>query len=534
MNDSNYTKNLGYLLLISFLILSIFDIGNLDALRQGTEGFYLLISNEMYNDGYILTPRLVNDNHWSKPPFHFWLPMPVQLLLKGSYLTSARLSILLLTFGVLILIAKWNKKYFNISFLGTFFFFTSSFSILKYSRIYMMEAPFSLLIFFSLLTFYLYSMTLENKFLITSIIATACSILVKGPVSLAIISLCIGAYYFPSLISKVKLDVEFKFNKIIIWFLTSSLLGSLWFIYCYIVYGNEFYEYFFIRENLGKFSSKSYPISSVINGLFIYSFPLIVFFPRSFNKFLKTKDSLGFFLFISFIISFLIWFIPNQKSHHYAVPATIPLIFFILRYFDFKETFKIERRIIIFISVLMTFILFIAGLFTISLEIPFFESPSLLKILIILTIIMALLVYKIITNNRTHYFYCLSTFYSVIWILFLPIFLLPTVPSEVINLTDNKNVSVVFRKPYFIQEGLGKEIEIFGHDTIAKKIENSNDLYIVPLDVYHSQHLYINTKIIHQWPLWKRGLKPKTIFDSIMKNKPKNLVQYLVLLKKQQ
>ncbi len=527
-------KNKNYIFLFIFLCLSLYDIGNLDALRQGTEGFYLLISNEMYNDGYFLTPRLVGGNHWSKPPFHFWLPMPFQALLQGSYLTSARLSILFFTFISVFFISKWNEVLTKKSSFALFFFFTSSFCILKYSRIYMMESPFSLLIFISLLSFYLSSKFQSYKYLFISIFATAFAVLVKGPVSFAITGAVLGLYFFYEKFIDKNLDVRFGLNRLALWFFISLFLASLWFFYCYYTYGNEFYEYFFLRENLGKFSSKSYPISSVINGLLIYSFPLIIFLPRSFKLFLKKKDSLGFFLIFSFCVSFFIWFIPNQKSHHYAVPSTIPLILFIFNYFQFEKVYKIERRIINFFSIIISVLLFLVGLISINLDIPFFDTPSVFTILSILAVITLFLILNLISSNKLFYFFNLSIFYSLIWLFFLPIFLLPTVPSKVIDLTASSNVSVVFRKPYFIQEGLNKKIEIFGHDTIMQKIRNSNDMYIVPLDVFHSQNLSSVTEIIFQWPLWKRGLKPNQVIGALKTDKTHNLVEYLVLLKKQQ
>lgn len=530
----NYIKNikLDYLLLFTLVVLSVYDIGNLDALRQGTEGFYLLISNEMFQDGYFLTPRLVDGNHWSKPPFHFWLPMPIQIILQGSYLTSARLSILIFSFLSIFILGRSYKKYFNKDHILFILLFMSSFCFLKYSRIYMMEMPFALLTFISSFCYYLnYQHKSKNAYYF-AILTGAFSVLVKGPVSLAIICGTITLFTFTDYLINKKLNIFDEIKRFSLWFISSLFLASLWFIYCYITYGNEFYEYFFIRENLGKFSAKNYPVSSLFNGLFLYTFPLIVFIPKAIKSFLSKRDSFSIYLIICFAVSFFIWFIPNQKSHHYAVPAIMPLIFFIFHHFNNNFLKGIERIFIALFCGFFLIIMFITSYLNQLLEIPYFEKSSLFYLIFVLIITTSSFFLLLRSKNEKVYFFSLSTFTTSIWVLFLPIFLLPTVPQEVIHLTKDKGVSVVFRKPYFIQEGLNKEIGIYSHDRIKKRIIDSGDLAIVPLDIYQSQGLGNTAKIIHQWPLWRRGIKPLEIIDAVRNEQTAKLVDYLVLLER--
>ena len=80
--------------------------------------------------------------------------------------------------------------------------------------------------------------------------------------------------------------------------------------------------FFFVKiwENL---PTKSMSGLKIIQGLIIYTFPwlhLITHRPLRFLSDWKTS-SFKTFLLIHFFIFFVIWFIPSQKSHHYAMPA---------------------------------------------------------------------------------------------------------------------------------------------------------------------------------------------------------------------
>ena len=95
MNSKKFTLSLFTIIPI---LLYFFDLGNVNALRQGTEGFYLLITQEMFEAKSFLTPLIYGAPHWSKPPLQFWLPQPLYWLTSGDYLAMGRLSILLFLF----------------------------------------------------------------------------------------------------------------------------------------------------------------------------------------------------------------------------------------------------------------------------------------------------------------------------------------------------------------------------------------------------------------------------------------------------
>src|SRR5690606_32813629 len=89
------TQQHGFLAVFALaFFLMAWDIGNLDAIRQGTEGFYLQISKEMAQANSWLTPLYRGQAHWSKPPLHFWMPFPLYTIGLFETTTAARLTIL--------------------------------------------------------------------------------------------------------------------------------------------------------------------------------------------------------------------------------------------------------------------------------------------------------------------------------------------------------------------------------------------------------------------------------------------------------
>lgn len=76
---------------ILILLVLMFDLGNPDALRQGTEGFYLQVSSEMYSLREWLTPYYMGNPHWSKPPLLFLLAQPFYFITGDAGLFESRL-----------------------------------------------------------------------------------------------------------------------------------------------------------------------------------------------------------------------------------------------------------------------------------------------------------------------------------------------------------------------------------------------------------------------------------------------------------
>lgn len=494
------------ILILSLLTVYFFDIANPDALRQGTEGFYLQISKEMKEAGNIITPIIYGEPHWSKPPLHFLFPRLISFI-SSDYLFTARLSIALLSIFLITLISYWYEDNLKRNWYEAFIFLVTPIYFFKYSRIFMMEMPLALLTTLGYLHFFTYINSNNNKKLITGTIITALSVLIKGPVSLFLIGP--GCFIYTIYYKK-------PFKKFLIYFTLAFLLSSIWFIVCSFVHGLEFFNYFFIRENVGKFQSKSYPITSVIQGLIIFSLPVVFYIPSLVKNFgMKLfKNQQTNFLVLNFIFLYFIWFIPKQRSHHYAVPAIPTLLLFSSYYFfNLRETLQIHliRKVN---NILSLFVFFLIGLVLLGYKLSIIgldQSTYLFGALFILSIWFSRKIFFDRFSELTKPF----LFLALLWNFIAPLFYLPMLPSTVkeqINRHQRGVLNIRFRKPFFIEQQVTINSKILRKNQSDYGSLQSGDLLLAPsLEI--DQYLNKKHSDIATWQTWKRGAK----FDLIRK-----------------
>jgi 4-amino-4-deoxy-L-arabinose transferase-like glycosyltransferase len=525
-------KNLHFLLPSAAFLFWLCDLGNIEAIRQGTEGFYLQVSKEVFQFKSWLVPMYLKQPHWSKPPFHFWLPQPFFIITGSSSLFLSRLSILTTTFLLTFLIDLWSVKHLKFKRFLLFFVLLSSVGFLKYGRIYMMEMPLSLLTAYGALLFFQFLETNKARDLIFAVLITAMANLVKGPVSFVMnfggVFIYLGYEYFQ--------NKRLSIMPYTMWIIGSLTIGSLWYLICYLKYGFEFIDYFFLRENLGKFQSKSYPISSVINGLLIFSLPWTLFAPLLVNKklfieFWNTK--INRFLFFHFIFFFVLWMIPSQRSHHYAMPAQpffLMILTIVITYY--KKTIK-KRWLNLCQKSIVSLYLFFTFLLSLSLVFSEIRSDgiSLLRLLIGV-IVNAYSIHFIRKNINDIQKIAIFSFisFSYIWIFFAPVYYLPTIPTAIINQVKNHQVSVIFNKPYFLSELLGKDVRVLNSSLIQADKSAPKNYYIMSQEMFEKHNFKDFLAIQSFWPIWRRGNKLKNIAHAFSQNSLKSLQQNMVLL----
>lgn len=534
-------KNWPMLFLLPIIIIFFFyffDLQNIEALRQGTEGFYLQISKEMYLQKSFLTPLHMGNPHWSKPPLHFWMAHFFYFLSSGTSLAMARFSIAVFSLSGLFLYSRWMSKRFQIPTLSFFCFMASTLAFLKYSRIYMMEMPLTLLSALGGLYLYDFLHNRDKKsFLLTSLLLGA-SVLIKGPVSLAMAFGSGGLYALYSLFIYKK-NV---FPPLLLAFISSFLLGSLWFLASSLVHGIQFLEYFFIRENLGKFSSRAYPIQNVFQGLLLYSLPWTLYIPyaffgfkdQKFQDFKVEKKSPEVFLIASFLLFFSLWLLPNQRSHHYAIPSIpffISLIYLYVFRFPVKQKWMKLWRFGNSLTALLCAVLFIALL------IPYFFSqistnPKIVLLLLATQAALALCIYFFLRPKTHHHSFRASILlFGPLWVLLIPAFSLPQMPSSIIQEIGLTPLGVVVQKPYFVAEALGRPIDILNEDQILPFIKGHRQLYLVHEELYEKLNMNIETNILRRWSVWRRGRSVKHLLAALEKRDLSELQENLVLLK---
>jgi 4-amino-4-deoxy-L-arabinose transferase-like glycosyltransferase len=516
-------------LFVCIISLLFFDIGNLNAIRQGTEGFYLLISQEMYDAGELLSPRIYGDYHWSKPPLQFWFPMPLFHFFGGSYLEWSRISILIFSLLAAFVTSLWYESELKRNWFEAFGFLLFPIYFIKYSRIFMMEMTLTYLTTLATLFFYSSLQRSSKSKLVMASVLGGLSVLIKGPVSLVMIA---PSSFFGSIIKNKK-----TLPKFLLFIVLSFIFGSLWFFISYLKFGEGFFNYFFIRENLGKFNSKNYPITSVIQGLFIYAFPaVLLLFPIIKEKRSTILDlKINRFLLLSFCFFYFLWFLPKQKSHHYAVPA-IPVLLLFISY-NFNTLKNQTQRFYTKILDSTAYVFFAFGFIIIALSI-YFKSD--LKILNFNSYIggaffcLAVWSYlkKVNLKELKYLKYILPTIF--LWQFILPLGILPTVPSKAVEIMKEAHrVFVGYRKPFFVKEAIQREINFLPNEGLSSdEIRKDDIVFIGRADLAQK---IINTKdfmVLTKWKVWKRGAKSKDILKAIKDQQLSQLQETYYLVRK--
>ncbi|MCO4793801.1 MAG: hypothetical protein KC493_08820 [Bacteriovoracaceae bacterium] len=514
-----------------FILILLMDLGNVDAPRQGTEGFYLQVAKETYLNDSWMTPIHMGTPHWSKPPFQFWLAFPFYAFSGGTGLFASRLSLLIFSLVFAFLIDRWCQRQLNSKPLYFFIFFCGTVGFLKYSRIYMMEMPLALLSTYAVLKYYEFYKRLDNTDLVKSAFWLGLSNLVKGPVSFVMGFGGIGIFHG---IQWLRSKEKVKLNYLALWVVLSIGIGSFWYILSYISHGEEFFNYFFLRENVGKFTAKSYPIRVLFQGLFIFALPWSLFVPFMFKK-LKTNiltDKTLLFLVVNFAFFFILWMIPSQRSHHYAMPS-IPLLLIITFQlcFNGNENYvfsKIPLRLLAGIFGLLSLIV----IFSFKFQEVMNNFESLGRAISTLFILAYGIFILLARKDYIRKIFIINYFcFTFVWIIFTPSFFLPTVPGRIITAVESKEVSVLFRKPFFIAEALQRDINIYNPQEAKTRAADPHSGFFI-IEERWFDHLSLGKHLVikDKWPIWKRGTKAKDIFKSISNGNLTNLQESLLLL----
>lgn len=524
-----------YIALVLVFIFYVYDIGNVDAIRQGTEGFYLQVSKEMYELKSFLVPKYNGEDHWSKPPFQFWLSHFGYLLSGGPSILVSRLMIVLFSVYSIFLTSKLVSKEIAKSLLKVFIFISATFGMFKYSRIYMMEMPLTMLTTLSSLYFFNFLKN-EKRSLLYASLFLGFSILVKGPVSFV---MAIGGCGLYLVIDSILNGFQFeKYKKIFAWAILGLAFGSIWFVICYMKYGNEFFDYFFLRENMGKFQAKPYPIRHVFQGLLIFSLPWSLYLPTTisqikdhFKKILEDKFLL--FCFSNFFVFFTLWLIPSQRSHHYAMPSIIFFLvinFILLNNYEFSE----KRRRMIKLANVMISLLMIITAFVFASLLMFNEVNSSISLLtkVSLTVILLLVGSVLFIKSKKRLSQYVISFFIIgnIWNIFIPSFILPYLPKTVIAKIADKKVGALVRKPYFIEEALERKVDWINHASANQYIIEHNHYYIMHKASYESLKVSKLTNVVTSWKIWKRGAKAKDIINALKSKNIEKLKDTVYLL----
>ncbi|OUR92913.1 hypothetical protein A9Q84_20600 [Halobacteriovorax marinus] len=516
----NTVKKLTYFSIFLIFILYSWDIGNVDAIRQGTEGFYLKVAKEMFESGNILVPQYVGADHWSKPPLQFWAAYLGYFIGGGPSIFISRLIVVLFTLFSLVITSRLISKSISKPFILVFVFIASTFGMFKYSRIFMMEVPLTMLTTLASLYFYEYLKDKKHALILSSLFL-GLSVLIKGPVSIV---MSVGGCGLYLLFTWKRYGFNSKdLKKIFSWSVVGTAIASVWFIICFMKYGYIFFDYFFLRENLGKFSTKSYPMRHVFQGLLIFSLPWSLYLPTSISQIkdhlnkIKDDDYLVFCI-CNFITFFFLWLIPSQRSHHYAMPS---MIFFLVINFILLNKYELSqkrKKMMKLANIAISIIMFLVATLLCSLLVFEDVQASYSLIIKVITTICLLLFGSVLflKSKKTLSQYFISLFIiGNLWNILIPSFILPYLPKEVITKIGDRKVAAAVRKPYFIEEALGRKVEWLDGGKLEQYVIENNHYYIMHKSTFETLKLQRLTKVVSSWRIWRRGIKANEVISAL-------------------
>ena len=515
--DKKTTSSPSHSALIGLLIaviLLFWDIGNPLAPRQGTESLYVQISKEMFEAGSFLTPLYRGEAHWSKPPLQYWLPMPLYGLFGGFSLAIARLSMGLISvatfFAVFMFLRRQNQR---VDLLTSGAIFFASFGVMKFSRIFMMEIPLAFFPLIGALGFYDYLQSKSKWSFALAVISFGLGGMVKGPVSLAMGFASLGTFCL----------YEFVFHRrnilmpTLMIITSATLFSSIWYVACYLEYGQEFIDYFFLRENLGKFGQKkSMSGLKIIQGLIIYTFPWLHLITHRPMRFFGDWKSSPFktYLLIHFIVFFVIWFIPSQKSHHYAMPAFA--FWIVLLLLKKRDSFGKKHLVYQILFYLQVFLLLALS----SLCVYF--SANLSQLALGLTPLVLICLCLRFKNKE----YLLGLSFLFLFSVGISRFYLPVIPNEhVEKVMQNSQINLFLndRRPFFLEQRLNRKVYL-----LSEKSPSLGDLILTPK---RRKLPTANISELHRWNKWKRKVSFEEFMTAIKTRRLDSLKSEYILFK---
>jgi 4-amino-4-deoxy-L-arabinose transferase-like glycosyltransferase len=450
--------------------------------------------------------------HWSKPPLHFWSAMVAFFTTGSASLFLSRAVVALYGICACGVWSWWCKRYLKISFPVSFIVFAASFGLIKFSRTFMMEIPLAVYPSIACLLWFHARELRSQRWMFVAAFLLGASCLVKGPISLVMGYACIliftGMDFFLA-----KRPVKRELKSLFLFFAISLATASIWFILATFAEGWKFLDYFFLRENVGKFTSQRYPVRVLFEGLLLYALPWSLFLSSLFvslstKKIFKNRDGRPvIFLIVALACFFLPWLIPNQRSHHYAIPA-IPFFLMLLAW-SIDRAPKNPRSFAV--GKILTGILILIFVLILALAGRLDPNHYLVIVLCLCPLVLALIL--IFKKGFLPWAIPFSIGFLLLWDVLLPVFYLPIVPANVIPLIG-PSVSAVSRRPYFLEEALGTKVEAIEQEQVADRLANNRQI-ILNNEAFLQSGAQSKAAILYRWPHWKRRVSLQDIRAAI-------------------
>jgi len=489
-------------------------------LLQGDEVMHIRTIRESLNSGAFLHPVVGGYTNPYKPPLLFWLGMLSDAIFGKSFFSERFPSVLMGASSVLLvfLILKSLKvpriQTWIISMMYLF-----SLGLYKFAKLAMMEAY---LLFFLLLSVYFYIQYLKREYkiwLVLSAFVCGLGVLLKGPILIAYLIIILASFWTMSRFrirsgkalflprgSKFHFLRGAKWHELLlIWGPISILPLLAWFlaIFFWTKEGLAFIQFFIGTENLGKFGSENQPELRLLIGIIGYSIPWTVFFGIAFWKILLQKEKnrkhfIAKWLVVSSILILLLHLLPNRKDAYYTLPSLtlgFVAIGIGLNMSTLKKILEMKTNLCYQFIIILCFIAL--GFF--------FESKYLIFIFLPLILFLYGFLAQFILKVDARIYQSSYFLSQLTAILFLQLFLLPSVQDKIPNLA-NKNLQelcVVSQNPWdaWQIENAYPRLNVYYSPNIKSNCDKI-DIPILALTEDIHNYLPEDYQLTDIWSLW--------------------------------
>lgn len=511
-----------YILAISTLLLFVFGIDGTDILSQGDEYMHIATVRESLENGTFLLPQLEGIPNYYKPPILFWIGMLSESIL-GHSLFAVRFPAVLAGFGSVLSLFHL-LKYLKINAFLPAIAYALTLGSMKFSRLLMME---QFMAFAFILTTYLfirYMRSQNKRWLLAAGLVSATGYFFKGPLFQIYTGFLFLAWAIPLILHFNHLGKyrgHINFHKVIVAGivlhipLILPLIWNLWLFFgSHQEYGRSMLKFFFINENLSKFSHENQSVGLIFLGWVIYTMPWTIVICGSFVYALQKENRTfnsraGKIMMLTAISISLLHLIPSRKDPYYIIPV-LPLLIGSLPLILESESFKIKLNKIIQANLVFSgLISFISLAIGITLH---------LNILLILILSLAPIfhLFLLYTGNN-------EKFKAHIWLIHarlisggasamlslqfivLPALSLPMVPENLRGNLANK-ICIISEEPWdgFALKMILPQNKIKHHFPGSKISCNNTDTGIIYLSEIKPQ-INTNMKLISSWKRWKHN-----------------------------
>ena len=348
--------------IVLFVFLACIPTIGLSALFDWDEVNFAECAREMIVSKDYFNVTINFQAFWEKPPLFIWM-QALSMLVFGINEFAARFPNVIAAVFTLLALYRFGKEFFGEKFgIAWSALYACSILPFMYFNSGIIDPWFNFFIFSGIIHFYKGIQGQTSRNFILSGLFIGLAILTKGPVAILLIG---GAFAVYFLFNRFK-DFP-SFGKIILFLLTTLLIGSLWFMLLFATGHKEIIQEFityqvrlFQTQDAGHGGPLYYHWIILLFGVFPASFFLIGYLR---NKEIK-RTSLDIIMHGMLWVTLMLFSIVKTKIVHYSSFCYFPITYFAARFVvhQWENGFANYKRIHYFVLAFLTLLALVFGI----------------------------------------------------------------------------------------------------------------------------------------------------------------------------